>query len=144
EVKIIRLADYAAPIYSAEQEKEGIPEGIARLRNEFDQADAFILSTPEYNGSIPGGLKNTMDWLSRTEGTTFQDKPVLLMSTSPGARGGATVLNHLATIIPYWGAKLIGPFSLPSFHQNLVNNEMNAELKAGLDKNLTELLEAIS
>ena len=144
DVEVIRLSDYEAPIYSADREStDGIPESIAKLRAEFDSADAFILATPEYNGSIPGGLKNTIDWLSRTEGKIFQDKPVLLMATSPGGRGGSTVLNHLSAIIPYWGANLAGTFSLPSFQQNLIDGEMNADLKTVLEEHINTLLEAI-
>ncbi|MFT4545879.1 MAG: chromate reductase [Bacteroidia bacterium] len=144
EVSVIRLLNFEAPLYSAERENEdGIPEGILRLRVEFDKSDAFILSTPEYNGSIPGGLKNTIDWLSRTEGKTFQDKPVFLMATSPGARGGSSVLGHLSAILPFWGAQLIGPFSFPSFHQNFIDGKMNAELKDTLQEHLDSLLDTI-
>ena len=114
DFSIIRLSDFEAPIYRNELEMEsGIPVNIKKLRLLFDEADAFIISTPEYNSSVPAGLKNTLDWLSRMEGKIFQDKPVLLMATSPGGRGGQTVLGHLSTVIPFWGAKLVGTFSLP-------------------------------
>ncbi len=140
DVEIIRLSDFEAAIYSKERESEsGIPRTIQELRNKFDGADAFILSAPEYNGSIPGGLKNTLDWLSRMEGKIFQDKPVLLMATSPGARGGRSVLEHLSIILPYWGAKLVGTFSLPSFHQNLVDGKLDQDLQAVLESHLAEL-----
>ena len=144
DVQVIRLTDFEAPLYSAEIEsQEGIPDGVTKLKLEFDKADGFILSTPEFNSSIPGGLKNTMDWLSRTDGKIFQEKPVLLIAASPGGRGGSSVLNHLSSIIPFWGAKLVGPFSFPRFHQNLVDGEMNAELNASLEMHIGELIEAI-
>ncbi len=140
EVSIINLSDFEAPFYSKEGESEnGIPSTIKALRLLFDNADGFILSTPEYNGSIPAGLKNTLDWISRMDGKIFQDKPVLLMATSPGARGGLSVLNHLSTVMPFWGAELIGPFSLPKFGENFINGEMNSEFKNELDQML-ELL----
>ena len=145
DLSIIRLTDFEVPIYRNELEKEsGIPVNIKKLRLLFDEADAFIVSTPEYNGSIPAGLKNTMDWLSRTGGKIFQDKPVLLMATSPGGRGGQTVLNHLSAVVPFWGAKLVGTLSLPNFGANfldgkLISRELSEELETVLEKLLSEL-----
>jgi NAD(P)H-dependent FMN reductase len=141
EVKIIRLSDFEAPYYRKEIEaSSGIPEKIKELRALFDEADGFILSTPEYNSSIPAGLKNTLDWISRMEGKIFQDKPVLLMATSPGGRGGQSVLGHLSSIMPFWGATVIGPFSLPRFGDNfedgrIIDPELDDQLK-GLVKEL--------
>ncbi len=144
EVEVIRLQNFPAPIYSKEIEKEhGIPESITALRQKFDQVDGFMLSTPEYNSSVPAGLKNTLDWISRTEGKIFQEKPVLLMSTSPGGRGGQSVLDHLSGVLPYWGAKLIGPFSLPSHQANLVDGEMTHDFQVVLESHLTGLKKSL-
>jgi len=133
DVSIVRLADFEAPIYRNELETEsGIPDEIQKLRLLFDDADAFIISTPEYNGSIPAGLKNTMDWLSRTGGKIFQDKPVVIMSTSHGGRGGQSILGHLSAVIPFWGAQLVGAFSLPKFSENFVDGKMDDEHKIEL------------
>lgn len=137
EVEVIRLSDFEAPFYSKERELEsGIPKSILALRDKFEASDAFILSTPEYNGSIPGGLKNTLDWLSRTEGKIFQDKPLLLMAASPGGRGGQSVIEHLSAVVPYWGASRVETFSFPSFQQNLIDGEMNQELQSTLKQTL--------
>lgn len=144
-VQVIRLSDFEAPLYRKELETaNGIPEGIQRLRKLFDGADAFIVSTPEYNSSIPAGFKNTIDWLSRMEGKVFQQKPVLLMATSMGGRGGRSVLDHLTPIIPFWGAQLIGPFSLPKFGDNFQNEGIvEAELKSRLNDLILELQGAL-
>ena len=143
-VNVIRLLDFEARLYSKEREAEGgIPESIQKLRALFEKADGFIISTPEYNSSLPAGFKNTMDWLSRMEGKTFQEKPVLLMSATPGGRGGQSVLGHLSSIIPYWGAKLVGPFSLPTFHENFSGDSMNAPLESELKEKIQELEAAI-
>ena len=145
EIKVIRLSEFEAPYYKKEVEaSSGIPEKIKALRALFDEADGFILSTPEYNSSIPAGLKNTLDWISRMEGKIFQDKPVLLMATSPGGRGGQSVLGHLSGVMPFWGAKVIGPFSLPRFHDNfkggkIVDPKLDDQLK-GLVKELESAL----
>lgn len=118
-VNVIRLSSYEAPLYAMEREQDGgIPKPIQELRKLFDEVDGFIISTPEYNGSMPAGFKNTIDWISRMEGKIFQDKPVLLMATSPGGRGGKSVLDHLTKVMPFWGAKIVGPFSLPKFNEN--------------------------
>lgn len=142
EVKIIRLSDFEAPLYRSEMESElGFPETVVSLRKLFDEADAFIISTPEYNSSIPAGFKNTIDWLSRMEVKVFQNKPVLLMATSPGARGGRSVLDHLSAIMPFWGAQMVGTFSLPKFKEHFTEGILAEpfqqelqELLAGLPK----------
>lgn len=145
EVEVIRLSDFEAPLYSKEREADGgIPEPIQQLRKLFDEADGFILSTPEYKRSIPGGLKNTIDWLSRTSGKTFQEKPVLLMTATPGGRGGQSVLGHLSSVIPFWGAKLIGPFSLPVFQDNFLENRLNEPFDSELKSKIKELKDAIA
>ena len=142
EVNIIRLSDFPMPLYSSDIERdEGIPEQTQRLRQLFDETDAFIISSPEYNSSVPAGLKNALDWISRTGGQTFQDKPVLLMAASPGGRGGASVLEHLAATIPYRGADLVGTFSLPKFGENFSEGKfVNDELKSQLHEELTKLI----
>lgn len=144
QVNMIRLGDFEAPLYSKEREAVGIPEPIQELRKLFDNADGFILSTPEYNSSIPGGLKNTIDWLSRTGGKTFQNKPVLLMSATPGGRGGQSVLGHLSNVIPFWGAQLIGPFGLPVFHENFLGDGLKEPFDSELKSKINELENAIS
>ena len=144
EVRVIRLSEFEAPLYSKEREAEGgIPEPIRQLRKLFDEADGFIISTPEYNSSMPAGFKNTIDWLSRMEGKTFQDKPVLLMAATPGGRGGQSVLGHLSAIIPFWGAKLVGPFSLPVFQENYNGDSVNEPFDSELKSKVQELESAI-
>ncbi len=145
EVSIIKLSDFDAPIYRKELEAElGIPVNIQKLRVLFDASDAFLISTPEYNGSLPAGLKNTLDWVSRMEGKIFQDKPVLLMATSPGASGGQTVLNHLSGVLPFWGAQLVGTFSLPKFGENFSDGKItNSELADSLKSRIKELTDKL-
>ena len=144
ELQVIRLPAYSAPIYTKELEIEGgVPEPIHRLRKLFDEADGFVLSSPEYNGSIPAGLKNTLDWISRLEGSIFQNKPVLLMATSNGKRGGKSVLDHLSRVLPFWGAKLIGPFSLPQFSENFNDSGLNEPFETELKELIAEFEQAV-
>lgn len=120
EPTLIDLRDFVLPIYSVDIEEDtGIPSAAIQLRRLFDQHDAFMISSPEHNGMMPAFFKNTMDWLSRMEGPVFQEKPVMVMSTSPGSGGGATNLGNMEKVFPYWGAsKVFAGFSLGGFHQN--------------------------
>ncbi len=120
ETTLIDLRNFPVPMYSMDIEEEtGIPSEVHRLKKLFNKHDGFLISSPEHNGMMPAFFKNTMDWISRTEGKIFQGKPVMLMSTSPGPRGGATNLANMANLFPHWGASAVfADFSLGSFHQN--------------------------
>lgn len=144
EVRIISLRDFPMPLYSRDIEKEGIPEQVTRLRKLFDEVGGFLISMPEYNSSVPAGFKNAIDWLSRTGGKTFKEKPVLLMSATPGGRGGASVQEHLLNVMPFWGANVVGSFSLPKFGENFTENGVSEELETELRKGLSALSEAVN
>lgn len=95
EAKFIDLKDYPMPVYDGDiEENSGIPEGTKALAKEIIAADALIISTPEYNASIPGMLKNVIDWLSREKPVSLEGKHLLLLAASPGAFGGIRVLWH--------------------------------------------------
>jgi len=93
EGEYIDLRDYPMPVYDGDIEaNEGIPENTKKLSAKIKEADAIIISTPEYNASIPGMLKNVIDWLSRDKPVALTDKHLLLLAASPGALGGVRVL----------------------------------------------------
>ena len=119
EVTLIQLTDFDAPLFSEDLEKEsGVPESIQKLKAVFEAHDAFMISSPEHNAMMPAFFKNTMDWLSRAGGKIFQEKPVLLMSTSPGPRGGQTNLDNMKNVFPHWGATAVfADVHLGSFYQ---------------------------
>lgn len=144
DVRTISLRDYPMPLYSRDMEREGIPETVKELRALFDAADGFLISVPEYNSSIPAGFKNAIDWLSRTGGKPFQEKPVLLMSATPGGRGGASVQDHLLKVMPFWGANVVGSFSLPKFNENFAEEGLPSGLEEELKKCLPSLMEAVN
>ena len=109
EVSVIDIRDYPLPVYSIDiEQNEGIPENALKLRALFDGHDGFLIACPEHNGLPPVIFKNLVDWLSRMEGKVFQQKPVLALATSPGPRGGQTVLGILTQLLPRWGAQLVG------------------------------------
>jgi len=130
----IDLNDYVLPIYGADFENEnGIPTAVKRLNEVFDNADGFIVALAEHNGTYTAVFKNTLDWLSRANIKVWREKPTLLMATSPGGRGGATVLKAAVNYFPFLGANVVADFSLPSFFDNLSddgisNMELNEEL----------------
>ena len=85
----ISLADYPMPIYDGDDEAaNGIPEPARKLIAQFKAHDAVVIVSPEYNGSIPGLLKNTIDWMSRDGVAPFRDRVFAIAAASPGALGG--------------------------------------------------------
>jgi chromate reductase, NAD(P)H dehydrogenase (quinone) len=130
---VVDLREYKLPIYSTDEEQNGIPEDAQKFSDLLGNYDGFILSLAEHNGSYAAAFKNIFDWSSRVEKNVFRAKPLLLMATSPGGRGGATVLNAAATSFPHMGAKSVTTFSLPNFYDNfkegkIVNDEFLSKL----------------
>ena len=83
------LADLHLPLYDGDIEEQGIPADVQMMADQIAAADAVIISTPEYNQSLSGVLKNALDWVSRVEGNPWDAKPVALMSAAAGRAGGA-------------------------------------------------------
>ena len=131
-VEILDLNDYEMPIFSVDKEKEN---GIHPLAQEFysklGSADLIIISFAEHNGNYYTAFKNILDWSSRINAKTFQEKPMLLLATSPGARGGSSVLDIATKRFPFQGGIVKGSFSLPSFFENfdVVNGIIHPEYK---------------
>lgn len=106
EVTYIDLSDYPLPVYNAEiEEKEGLPPNAIKIKELMWKHDGFIIASPEYNSSISGVLKNTIDWASRNASadevylSCFIEKVALLISASPGGLGGLRGLVHLRAIL---------------------------------------------
>jgi NAD(P)H-dependent FMN reductase len=117
-----------------DEEKNGFPDGAQKFSDLLDNYDGFIVSLAEHNGSYAAAFKNIFDWASRINRKVFRDKPLLLMATSPGGRGGASVLATASEGFPHMGATNVTTFSLPNFYDNfkedeLVNDEFNTLLK---------------
>lgn len=119
EIIAIDLNDYVLPIYGEDFEAEnGIPAAVKRLDEIISSADGFIISLAEHNGSYAAVFKNVIDWLSRKQMQIWREKPMLLMATSPGGKGGITVLKSAEAGFPFLGAKIIKTYSLPSFYNH--------------------------
>lgn len=144
---ILDLNDYEMPIYSIDREREGIPQLAIDFANKIDDSDLIIISLAEHNGAYTTAFKNIFDWVSRVPNRPhFGDKNVFLMATSPGANGGATVLEMAQKRLPFNGAKVISSFSLPFFSKNfdaekgLLNPEKLEELKEKVKHVSTQLV----
>jgi len=114
EVTIVDLSDYRMPIYDGDFEsKEGLPAEAKELRQLFIDHDGFLIASPEYNSSITGVLKNTIDWVSRTDDDcpeplkAFRGKVAAIMSASPGGLGGIRGLVHLRSILSNIGVLVL-------------------------------------
>lgn len=81
-------ANLRLPLYDGDVEAEGIPDEVMRLAEQILNADAVVISTPEYNKMIPGVLKNALDWVSRAGLSPWTGKPVAIMSAAAGRAGG--------------------------------------------------------
>jgi chromate reductase len=136
-VEILDLNDYEMPIFSIDKEIEnGIPQLAHDFYAKLGSADLIIISFAEHNGAYSAAFKNIFDWASRINGKTFQEKPILLLATSPGARGGSSVLEIANNRFPFQGGIVKGSFSLPNFNDNFDSEEgiTNEELKNELLK----------
>lgn len=135
DVEVLDLNDYEMPIFSLEKEsKNGIPELAKDFFNKIGTADLVIVSLAEHNGAYSTAFKNIFDWTSRVNPKFFQEKQTLILATSPGPRGGLTVLEIAKNRFPFQGANVKGSFSLPSFNDNFNANEgiTNEKLKGDL------------
>ncbi len=118
DIRFIDLKQFDAPIYSQDLQSKGIPQSIKELYHLFQESDGYIIASPEHNGLPSAFLKNIIDWLSVITQRFFNDKPVLLLSTSPGATGARTHLALLANLVPLWGGILKATYSLGKFEEH--------------------------
>jgi len=140
EINILDLNDFDMPLFGVDLESEmgGQPENAHKFLNLIKSSDGIIISLAEHNGAYTTVFKNLFDWMSRIEGKMFYKKPMLLMATSPGMRGGATVLEIAKGRFPYHDANIIETFSLPSFNDNfsegkISDNHLDLELKSKIN-----------
>jgi NAD(P)H-dependent FMN reductase len=118
EVDFRPMSDFDGPSYSADvQDDAGFPTGADRFRECVQTNDAFVISSPEYNASMPGELKNSIDWVSRFSPQPFNEKHGLLMSASPSMSGGNRGLWALRVPFEHLGARIYPDmFSLAQAH----------------------------
>lgn len=136
QVTVLDLNDFELPMFSKHyEETHGVPENALTFLNYIKQTDGIVLSLAENNGAYSAVFKNLFDWMSRAEAKLFFDKPMLLMATSPGKRGGKSVLAMAKERFPFHNAQIVADFSLPSFETNFSNGKItDAELDSELQR----------
>jgi len=128
------------PLYNGDVEAEGIPKRVAELKKAITEADGLLLSTPEYNNSIPGVLKNAIDWISRPASDIkgiFGGKPVALMGASLGGFGTVLSQNAWLPVLrtlgtkPWFGGRLLVSRAATVFdeHGKLIDENVRKQLE---------------
>lgn len=145
EVEVLDLNDFDVPTYSVDLEgKSGIPDNAQQFLNKITASDGLIISLAEHNGAYTAIFKSLFDWTSRINVKLFQQKPMLLMSTSPGARGGQSVFEIAENRFPIHDANIVAKFSLPSFNDNFKEEKIvDADLNTSLVKAVNTLAERL-
>ncbi len=134
EVLVLDLNNFEMPLYGMDLElRDGLPETAKSLFNHIQNSDGILISLAEHNGAYTAIFKNAFDWMSRVNAKTFANKPMLLMATSPGGRGGESVLAIAKDRFPRHDARIIADFSLPMFGTHfqdgkIVDETLNTEL----------------
>ena len=146
DVEIIDINDYEMPIYNSDLEEAlGIPEAASRFLDRISEADALMISYAEHNGSYTVAYKHLFDWASRKKREVYQDKPIIMLSTSPGAGGAKSVLSAATESAHFFAGKVVASLSVPEFYKNFDRDKgviINPELVVQLDETLSPLQQA--
>ena len=141
EVEFLDITDYELPLYRPDrEEQDGIPAKAKEFYDKIGAADALLISLAEHNGSYTAAYKNLFDWTSRllSGAAVYQNKPTVLLSTSPGKGAAKSVLGQAVNSAPHFAMDLKATFSLPQFNDNFdtVNGEVVGDYKDELVKAL--------
>ncbi|MEO0703971.1 MAG: NAD(P)H-dependent oxidoreductase [Pseudomonadota bacterium] len=115
EIEFLDLNTYEMPIFSPEREADGIPALAHDFRARIASAQGLIIAFAEYNGSYTAAFKNIFDWVSRIEMKIYQDRPMVILATSPGKNGGGNVLKTAVEAAPFFGGDVKGSLSVGPF-----------------------------
>ena len=141
DVEILDLNDFELPLFSVDREEElGQPEPALKFLEKITRSTGIIVSFAEHNGCYSAAYKNIYDWASRIQPKVYQDKPMVLLSTSPGGRGGRSVLELASSQIPRFGGQVLASISVPSFNDNfdadsgrVINIEIATQIQQAID-----------
>jgi chromate reductase, NAD(P)H dehydrogenase (quinone) len=142
-VDLASMQDFDVPLYDGDLEaSSGVPKGAQELQRRLLASDAFIISSPEYNGSMPGVIKNLIDWTSRFRPQPFDGRDGLLLSASPSMAGGNRGLWALRMPFEHLGARIYPDmFSLATGHKAFAGDELaDAALRARFEKTVHSFL----
>jgi NAD(P)H-dependent FMN reductase len=142
-VDLASMHDFDVPLYDGDLEvSEGVPEGARELQRRLLDSDAFIIASPEYNGSMPGTIKNLIDWASRFRPQPFDGRHALLLSASPSLAGGNRGLWALRVPLEHLGARVFPDmFSLARADNAFTGGELtDVALRARFETNIAAFL----
>ncbi len=143
DVNIVDLNDFELPLFSIDRENEiGSPQLAKTFIDNIADADALIISFAEHNGNYTAAYKNLLDWASRVEPKVYQSKPMILLATSPGGRGGKNVLEIALKSIPRFGGIIKGSLSIPLFNENFDKQE-NRICNHSIDRQVQQLVASL-
>ena len=136
KTEILDINDYELPLFSEDREAQlGQPELAKKFLDKIGNSDVVMISFAEHNGSYTVAYKNIFDWASRINPKVFQNKPMVLLATSPGPGGGTNVLNAATTSAPHFDGVVKASLAVPSFYENfdmeqgrITNTEINSQL----------------
>ena len=137
------MRDFDVPLFDGDlEEARGLPAGAELFRRRLLNSDAFVLASPEYNGSMPGNIKNLIDWTSRFRPQPFDGRHALLLSASPSMSGGNRGLWALRVPLEHLGARVFPDmFSLAMAHKAFNGDDLaNPGLRARFLANLQAFL----
>ncbi len=146
EALVIDLNDYEMPIYSQDRHAEnGIPAKATEFKKRISECEGLVISLAEHNGSYTSAFKNIFDWISVVEKNVWSNKPIFLLSTSDGERGGRTVLETALSRFSRQSQFDIPHFVLPKFYENFseetgINNQ---SLLQELEKKIVEFTKQV-
>lgn len=141
----VEIADIAGvPLYSGDVEAEGMPEAVTGLRGRVANADGLLIATPEYNYSVPGVLKNVIDWVSRPPDQPFHGKPIAILGASRGGSGTMRAQYHLRQPFVFLNGLIMNrPELMISGSPDLFDEESNLTDQATRER-LSAFLEAFA
>lgn len=142
EVTIADLRDYPMPIFDFDDYNTKFDENALRFQDLLNDHDGFLIATPEYNASLPGGLKNVIDWASRTNDKygiyeTVKGKTAAMITASPGSFGGLRCLNHLRAVLTIMGIWVMPAEIAVSF----VGQKFDGDSREMTDEKVRSILE---
>lgn len=141
EIEIYDIQKFQTPMYSQDLEKEmGIPAEIQELVSAMKDSKKLLIVTNEHNSAVSAFFKNILDWISRHDRTVYQEKDVLVMSTSMGKRGGLSANDYISMILERTGVSSLDRIVFPSFGENfdastgeIINEELKEMVESKFD-----------
>ena len=145
--ELASMRDFDTPSYDGDTERaDGLPPGAEAFRRRLEDANAFVIASPEYNGSMPGLLKNTIDWVSRYRPQPFNERHGLLVSASPSMAGGNRGLWALRVPFEHLGARIYPDmFSLAQAHRafDAEGRIANPQLQERFDNTIASFVDLV-